>query len=91
LLDLCVYSSFFKDDEVAPITAIDLVSGVVARLDGGITANNAAIINFIDDYKGEHGKAGDSIGSMWLCLEVLPISRLGESLLDSRPIMQFYI
>jgi hypothetical protein len=61
LLDVSVYSPFFKDDKVAPITDIDHISGVLARLDGGITANNAAIINFIDDYKGEHGKAGNSI------------------------------
>jgi hypothetical protein len=71
LLDVSVYSPFFKDNEVAPITDIDHVSGILARLDGGITANNAAIINFIDDYKGEHGKAGDSIWSMWLRLEAL--------------------
>jgi hypothetical protein len=61
LLDVSIYSPFFKDDEVAPITDIDHISGVLARLDGGITLNNAAIINFIEDYKGEHGKAGNSI------------------------------
>jgi hypothetical protein len=71
LLDVSVYSPFFKYDEVAPITDIDHVSGVLARLDGHITANNAAIINFIDDYKGKHGKAGDFIPSMWLRLEAL--------------------
>jgi hypothetical protein len=53
-----VYNPFFKDDEVAPITDIDHVSGILAQL---LTANNAAIINFIYDYKGEYGKAGDSI------------------------------
>jgi hypothetical protein len=72
LLDVNVYSPFFKEDEVTPpITDIDHVSGVLARLEGGITANNLAIINFIEDYKGEHGKAGDSIRSMWLRLEAL--------------------
>jgi hypothetical protein len=72
LLDLSVYSPFFKDDEVAPITDVDHVSGVLAHLDGGITANNAAIINSIDDYKASMARQpGDSIWSMWLCLEAL--------------------
>jgi hypothetical protein len=71
LLDVRVYSPFFEDDEMAPSTDIDHLSGLLVQLDGDITANNAAIINFIDDYKGEHGKEGDSTWSMWLCLEAL--------------------
>jgi hypothetical protein len=64
-------SKFFKKDEVAPITDVEHVVGVLTRLDQGIATNNDAIINLVDDYHLEHVKAGDAITALWLRLEVL--------------------
>jgi hypothetical protein len=41
LLTVSFYSPSFKEDEVAHITEINHVSGVLAYLKGGITANNS--------------------------------------------------
>jgi hypothetical protein len=74
LLDVSVYSPFFKDDEDAPITDIGHVTGVLSRLDDGVTKNNEAIVKFLEDYRQEHGKAGDAIRALWFRLEALTSS-----------------
>jgi hypothetical protein len=74
LLDVSAYSPFFKEDEVAPVTDIGHVAGILARLDQCITTDNAAVINLIGDYKHEHLKAGDMLHSMWLRIEALTAS-----------------
>jgi hypothetical protein len=56
LLDVNPYSPFFKEDKEAPITEIGHVSGMLARLDKGITSNNEAILHFLREYRQEHGK-----------------------------------
>jgi hypothetical protein len=47
---MSLYSPFFKEDGVAPITDIDDVLGVLARLNKGITINNEAILHCIGEY-----------------------------------------
>jgi phage shock protein A len=74
LLELSPYSKFFKQDEVAPITEVAHVVGVLARLDQGVASNNDTIINFVEDYRSEHLKAGDAITALWLRLEALAAS-----------------
>jgi hypothetical protein len=75
LLDVSTYAPFFKDDkEAAPITELGQVSGILARLDQGVTTNNKALINLITDYRQEHLKAGDALLSMWLRIEALTSS-----------------
>jgi hypothetical protein len=39
-----------------------------------MTSNIEAIINFIDDYRQEHGKAGEASRALWLWLKVLTTS-----------------
>jgi hypothetical protein len=60
-LDMSTYSPFFKDDEEAPITELGHVSGVLAWLNQGVTANNKAVINLIVNYHQEHTKAGEAL------------------------------
>lgn len=74
LLDVSVYSPFFKnneDDEGVPITNLSQVRGVLASLDQGINSNNDALLNFVSEYRQEHGKAGGAICSLHLRLEAL--------------------
>jgi hypothetical protein len=71
---MCPYSSFFKKDEVAPIMDINHVSGVLGRLDQGITTNNEAILHLIGEYRQGHDRAGEAICSIWLRLEPLAAS-----------------
>ena len=71
LLDVSLYSPFFKADEEAPITEISHVTGVLARLDDGIHANNSGLLSFMTEYRQEHGKAGSAIRSLHLRLEAL--------------------
>jgi hypothetical protein len=71
LLDVSVYSPYFKVPEDAPIADLDKVTGVLARLDDGIFSNNEAIVNLIAEYRQEHGKAGGAIRSLHLRLEAL--------------------
>jgi hypothetical protein len=58
-LDVSTYSPFFNEEKEAPIIDIDHVSGVLARLNKGITVNNEVIMHFIGEYQHEHGKAGE--------------------------------
>jgi hypothetical protein len=74
VLDISIYSPFFKEDEVAPITDIKHVAGILARLDAGILSNNKAIITFIEDFRNEHVKSEDASRAMWLRLEALTSS-----------------
>jgi hypothetical protein len=71
LLDLVPYSPFFKQDEDFPLTEIEHITGVLVRLDQGIAGNNVSMINFVDDYRLEHAKAGDAITALWLRMEAL--------------------
>jgi hypothetical protein len=48
-LDVQTYSPFFKEDKEDPITEIAHVTGILARLDGGVTANNEAPMGITDD------------------------------------------
>jgi hypothetical protein len=72
LLDVSPYLPFFKEDAEAPISGIGHVAGVLVRLlDKGIMSNNEMIINLVNDYRNEHGKAGDAIRALWLSMEAL--------------------
>jgi hypothetical protein len=73
-LDVRPYSPFFRDDEDAPITEIAHVSGVLAKLDEGVATNNEALMLLTNDYHMEHRKVGDTISSLWLCMEALSAS-----------------
>jgi hypothetical protein len=73
-LAISPYSPCFKEDEVVPITDIDHVSRILARLDKGVTVNNEALLHFVCEYRQEHGKAGEAICSIWLRLEALASS-----------------
>jgi hypothetical protein len=77
LLDVSIYSPFFKDGGETPITELAHVTGVLARMDQGINTNNEAVINLVVDYRQEHGKAGEALRVMWLRLEALT-SSLGK-------------
>jgi hypothetical protein len=57
-LEVQLYSPFFREDEEAPITEIVHVSGVLAKLDEGVSNT--------DDYHLKRRKAGDAISSLWL-------------------------
>jgi hypothetical protein len=70
-LDVGIYTPFFKQDEDSPITELSHVTGILARLDEGVHINNEAIVNFIAEYRNEHGKAGNAIRSLHLRLEAL--------------------
>jgi hypothetical protein len=74
LFDVNPYSPFFKDGEETLITEIGHVSGVLARFDKGIIANNKALLHFLSEYQVEHGKAGEAIQSIWLRVEMLTSS-----------------
>jgi hypothetical protein len=74
VLDVSVYSPFFKEGVETPITELGHVTGVLARMDQGINSNNEAVINLIGDYRSEHGKAGEALRVMWLRLEGLSAS-----------------
>jgi hypothetical protein len=75
LLDMSVYSPFFKEGVETPITELGHVTGVLARMDQGInSSNNEAVINLIGDYRHEHGKAREALRVMWLRLKALPAS-----------------
>jgi hypothetical protein len=71
LLDVSIYSQFFKEGVETPITELGHVTGILARMDQGINTNNEAVINLIGDYRHEHGKAGEALRVMWLRLEAL--------------------
>jgi hypothetical protein len=60
ILDVSVYSPFFKEDKVVPIMEINHIPGILARLDGGILANNKAIVTFIEDFQNKHVKSEDA-------------------------------
>jgi hypothetical protein len=74
VLDISVYSPFFKEDKVAPITDIEHVAGILARLDEGVSSNNEAVITFIEDFGNEHVNSEDASQAMWLRLEALTSS-----------------
>jgi hypothetical protein len=75
LLDMSVYSPFFKEGVETPITELGHITGVlVARTDQGINSNNEAVINLIGDYRHEHGKAREALRVTWLRLEGLSAS-----------------
>jgi hypothetical protein len=71
LLDVSIYSPYFKVPEDAPITGLNNVTGVLVRFDDGIFANNEATVNFIAESCQEHEKAGGAIWSLHLRLEAL--------------------
>ena len=74
LLDVSLFSPFFKSEGEDPITEIGQVSGILAHFDVGITANNEALIHLLSEYREEHGKAGEAIRSIWLRVESLASS-----------------
>jgi hypothetical protein len=41
------------------------------QMDEGVPTNNVTLINFIQDYRNEYGKAGEAIRSLWLRMEAL--------------------
>jgi hypothetical protein len=71
LLDISIYSPYFKAADDAPITDLNNVTGVLVHFDDGIFSNNEAIVNSITEYRQEHGKAGGAIRSLLLRLEAL--------------------
>jgi hypothetical protein len=78
LLDIVPYSPLFRNDEDVPLTEFDQISAILARLDQGVVSNNETLMNFVNDYRFEHAKAGEAFGSLWLRLEALSAS-LGTS------------
>jgi hypothetical protein len=70
-LEVALYSPFFRPDEAVPITEIEQVSGVLARLDQGVGNNNSALVSLVGDYRTEHGKAAEAIEALWLRVESL--------------------
>jgi hypothetical protein len=49
LFDATPYSPFFKKDEEAPITEVEHVVGMLARLDQGIATNSDTMITLVAD------------------------------------------
>jgi hypothetical protein len=70
-LDVGIYTPFFKEDKESPITELSHVTGILARLDEGVHINNEALVNFITEYRNEHGKVGNAIHSLHLRLGAL--------------------